>query len=743
MSGKEIDRRSFLKVMGWSGAGAATLSGCDLPTTVTIEEGKETVVSYLMPEEYVIPGQGVWYASTCQQCSAACGVHGRVREGRLLKVEGNPSSPIGRGKLCNMGQASLQAHYNPDRLKKPLLRKGAELQEATWEEALKYIEERAGKKSGVQGNRAAWLTGNVSGHQAVLLQAHMDSFGSISHYVHELINTAVSGLANKDVLGEVQPVYHLDKAKAVLSLGADFLGASTSPVHFATQYASFREAPRGVLIQVEPSMSLTGANADLWIPARPGTEGVLAMGIANALIGQHGVSAANLPAGVKQAIDGYGIDRAADITGVPRTQIEAIAKTLKERAPSLVLTGASAEGHAHGYNIAAAALMLNVLLGNVGQTITSSGDPAFPQLAARAGNTRDLFAFAEGADKGAFDVVFMWGTNPVYTAPAFLNFEDKLSKVPVKVAFAMYRDETVAKADVVLPLSSPYESWGTHLAAYNSDEPTVAVQQPLMQPIYPDTKSVGDVLLALLKMREPNTYSAFNDYYAYLRKAFSELPATHKVGGSDDAMWVQSLQRALLAAKGTPKELSAKPVAVDFPAYEKDAAYPMHLAPAARLGMWDGRNANLPWLQEQPDQISKVVWGSWAELHPKTADRLGVKNGDYISVTSAQGSIEVPVYVYRGVHPDVVAVPIGQGHTDYGRYATGRGVNPLKVLSQVTDGKTGELALYATRVKVAKVEKKKPGINELMVRFGGSESQVGRKLVASVTADSFNRTEGA
>jgi len=106
MSGK-TDRRNFLKMMGLGGVGTA-LAGCDLPSTVTLEEGKEEVVSYLMPEEYVIPGVGVWYASTCTQCAAGCGVHGRVREGRILKMEGNPDSPLNNGKLCMMGQGGVQ-----------------------------------------------------------------------------------------------------------------------------------------------------------------------------------------------------------------------------------------------------------------------------------------------------------------------------------------------------------------------------------------------------------------------------------------------------------------------------------------------------------------------------------------------------------------------------------------------------------------------------------------------------------
>jgi len=133
MSGK-LNRRSFMKMMGWGGVGTA-LAGCDMPSTVTLEEGVEDVVSYLSPEEYVIPGVGVWYASTCTQCAAGCGIHGRVREGRVLKLEGNPESPVNKGKLCLMGQAGVQGHYNPDRITTPLLRSDGSLSPVSWEKA--------------------------------------------------------------------------------------------------------------------------------------------------------------------------------------------------------------------------------------------------------------------------------------------------------------------------------------------------------------------------------------------------------------------------------------------------------------------------------------------------------------------------------------------------------------------------------------------------------------------------------
>ncbi len=745
MSGNKVNRRDFLKIMGWGGAGAAgaaALSGCDMPSYITLEQGKENVIPYVIPEEYAIPGIGVWYASTCRQCPAGCGIHGRVREGRVLKVEGNPGSPINRspagdasGKLCQMGQSGLQNHYNPDRVTKPLLRKGGSLVEASWDEAMDAIKQKLGSSS-----KVAWFTGTVSGHQAVLLQAHLDAMGSKSHYVHEVVNTSVSQAVNREVLGEALPRYRFDQAKVILSFGADFLGPWQSPVHFSTMYAKFREAPRGILVQVEPKMTLTGGNADLWLAIRPGTEGVFALGIANLLLSKFNRDGAQLPAEVRSTIAKYDLDTVTNITGVPGDRLTKVATWLNERSPSLVLSGMSAEGQEHGYDTAAAAMLLNIILGNVGKTIVSSGAFPFSQLVAKEGNTGDLLAFADALDKGEHDAVFIYGTNPVFTAPDALALGDKLDKAPFKVVLTNFHDETAMHADVVLPIYSQYEEWGTHVPAYQGDGSIISIQQPVMEPLYPSTtRSFGDVMLALLKDRDAGKYGGFKDYYAYLQQAFASLPADIKQGAaSDEAFWQQAVQQGLIEVqRKQASTLTAKAVAVNVPDYSANAEYPYHLIPSPRLGMWDGRHANIPWLQEAPDQISKVVWDSWAEMHPKTAEKLGVKEGDYLKITSAQGTIETRVYIFKGIHPDAIAVPLGQGHTEYGRYAKGRGVNPLKILSPVREGKTGELAMYSTRVKVAK-----SGRNETLMKLGGSDTQHGRKLVATITADVFRRTEG-
>ena len=275
-----FDRRDFLKVLGWGGA-AVALSGCGY---TSVEDGKEIVTSYSEPAEYVIPSIGVYFNSTCAQCDAGCSIMGRVREGRVVKLEGNPDSAINRGKTCGLGQAGVQAHYNPDRIREPLLRSGDKGEAITWDKALELINSKLGA---VKGEEVAFLTGATSGHVNVLLKNYLAALGSSNHYAYDAVSPSVVRAANKKAYGVEMPRLRLDKAKVVLSFGADFLGAWVSPVHFSQQYAQFRKGTRpegrGVLVQVESKMTLTGANADRWLAIRPGTEGILALGLIHAL----------------------------------------------------------------------------------------------------------------------------------------------------------------------------------------------------------------------------------------------------------------------------------------------------------------------------------------------------------------------------------------------------------------------------------------------------------------------------
>jgi len=734
MIDSSFDRRDFLKVMGWSGA-AVALSGCG---NTSIENGKETVVSYVEAADYVIPGVAVYYNSTCAQCDAGCNINGRVREGRVLKLEGNPASAINRGKMCGLGQAGVQHHYNPDRVREPLLRNGDKGEAISWDKAYALIAE---KLNGVSGEEVAFLSGGVSGHLKVLLGNYLDSLGTKNHFVYEAVAPAVQRAANKKSYGMEMPRFSINKAKVVLSFGADFLGSWVSPVHFSQQYAQFRkgvDGQRGVLVQVESKMTLTGANADRWLAVRPGTEGVLALGIINAL----GASGVSLSADVAAAAQAYDKARVSNDTGVSAEQIDKLVALLKDRTPSLVLAGSAAEGYAHGSQNAAAINLLNHVLGNVGKTIEASAAVPFPQMAPAKGNTVALRALNDNLAAGKFKVLFSYASNPVFTAPGALKFKDNMAKAGFKVVFAHYLDETALQADLVLPLDSALEDWGTQVPEYMAEGAQINIQQPLMEKLHAETRGMGDILLALVKQRQADSYKDFEDYYAYLRSAVLQNKGALGGGGADDdTFWNDTLTSGIIALAGTSGVLAANAGAagLTLPASAAaDAQFPMHLIPGVTASLRDGRHTNQPWLQESPDPLTTIVWDSWVEIHPKKAAELGIVEGDIVEVASKTGSIKAQAYLFPGIHPDAVSVPLGRGHEAMGRYAKGYGVNPFQILDAVFDQETGELALHETRVKISKV-----GQRVIVVKDEGAAGgkQEGRRIALSKSTDQVKLSE--
>jgi molybdopterin-containing oxidoreductase family iron-sulfur binding subunit len=730
MSENDFSRRDFLKVLGYGGT-AAALSGCGY---TSVEDGKEIVTSYVAPPTYEIPGVANFFNSTCAQCDAACNIMVRVREGRALKAEGNASSPINWGKMCGLGQSGIQAHYNPDRVKSPLL-KG---QEITWEQALKEI---AGKLEGVKGEEVAFITGGMSGHARELLGKYLDALGSKNHFVYEAVSPAVARAVNKKAYGVAMPRYRMDKARVVVSFGADFLGAWVSPVNFSQMYAKFRKGSRpegrGILVQVEPKMTLTGANADRWLGVRPGTEGILALGLIHAL----GAAGVKVPADIAAIAKDYTPERAGTDTGVPFDQINKLAALLKERTPSLALAGSAAEGYAHGSQNAMAIAMLNHVLGNVGKTVEAAASVPFAQFAPAVGSRSSLSALNDGLAAGKYKVVFGYAANPVYSAPAAMKFKENYAKAGFRVVFAHYLDETAKEADLVLPLDSAMEEWATVVPEYmpapyagNADAYSqLSLRQPVMEKLYGNkdgkgTRSLGDILLSLLAQRKPSEYKDA-DFYTYMRGDLLKKKAALGGSGDDEEFWNNTVSVGIVALKGASNHLTGRAAAsLALPApVAPDASYPLRLIPSVSASIRDGRNANEPWLQESPDPLTTIVWDSWVEIHPKTAEKLGIVEGDIVEVASKSGSVKAQAYLFPGIHPDAVSVPVGYGHTEMGRWAKGTGVNVFAMLDPVFDKETGELALNETNVNI-----KPTGERVIIVKEEGpvGGSQAGRKNIA-------------
>jgi molybdopterin-containing oxidoreductase family iron-sulfur binding subunit len=225
-----LDRRRFLKVLGVTSAGVAAASCSSEPA--------EQMIPYLLPVEDQVPGVSTWYATTCRECAAGCGLHVRVREGRAVKVEGNPDHPINQGRLCARGQASLQGLYNPDRIRGPMERKGSSFEPIKWDDAIARVAAQLDK---ARGDRVWFLSGHETGTFDHLIQQFLSRFGSSNRVAYEPFGYEALRAATREVFGvDALPIYDFSAARYVISFGADFLETWLSPVEHSLGFGSRR-----------------------------------------------------------------------------------------------------------------------------------------------------------------------------------------------------------------------------------------------------------------------------------------------------------------------------------------------------------------------------------------------------------------------------------------------------------------------------------------------------------------------
>jgi molybdopterin-containing oxidoreductase family iron-sulfur binding subunit len=679
-------RRDFLKLVGLGVAGAA--SGCAQPPA-------DKLLPYLVAPTDILIGVPYWYPSTCTECPAGCGIRVKAREGRAIKIEGDPASPVSRGGLCARGQAGLQGLYDPDRLKTPMLKKDGVWKEIAWDEALqlaggKLAEARGGKRG------VALLTGHVTGTFAALAKEIAAAPGG-RHLAWEPFGHESLREANRRTFGlATVPHYDFAAAKMILSFGADFLETWMNPTGHARDFAEARRAGQQGMahfVTVEPRLSLTGANADEWVAVKPGSEMALALGLAREiLIEGHGPAVAERAA-LLDALSAWTPDAVAAATEVGAEEIRHMAKHFAKAAPSLAVAGGIASQSEQSVALAAAVNLLNHVAGNVGRTVRFDRTPSFEGL----GGFADLQKLVADMGEGRIDVAIVHRANPVYSAPAWAGFVQGFNKVAFKVALATSFDETAYACDLVLPVQHPLET-------VDDAEPARGVHallQPTMKPIpLFDARPAGDALMAL--GRAAGMGERWPETYAELVKArWQPLHQRHGAGRDFEGFWLDAVKQG-----GVVEEVSSPAVrwtgTPTFAAPSLSGGGELALVLYPTVNLYDGRGANKPWLQELPDVTTKAVWGSWAEIHPETAAALGIAQGDPLRVETEAGAVELPAYLYAGLRKDVVAIPLGQGHTAYGRYANGRGLNALSLLSPAQDAASGAVAYLSARAKLSK-----------------------------------------
>ncbi|PKO04702.1 MAG: hypothetical protein CVU41_15995 [Chloroflexi bacterium HGW-Chloroflexi-3] len=701
---EKISRRDFLKISGIGVTAATVITGCGPSSRYVTRQ------AYANMPEYNQTGVSTYYATTCKECPAGCGLIVRTQEGRAIKVEGNPGHPVNKGKVCSRGLTSVQGVYNPDRITGP--QKRARSSRTTtameWQSAINTVAE--GLKN---PQKTAFLLGLQSDHLYDLVQEISEKGGFTKPVRYGTLGTlegrstllkATQELYSYDQI----PFFDIGNADIVFSFGANFLETWLSPLAYSRGFRQLRKQPfgkRGYIVSFEARQSLSSANADEWIPITPGSEGQVALAIGKIAATKAGVPTPAMFAEVN-------LNDVSQISGISMEKLLQLGELFGSENKAIALPGGSALTTKNGLDAGKAIMALNVLVEN-----TSQPGGIFPTFGEN--HTSDFAAvnaLIAKMNTGELDTLFIHGTNPVFELPASAGFQAALKKVKTVISFSTFEDETVVESDYVFPDHAALESFGYQRVLLGSDREAYSSIQPVVAPIH-DTKATADVLLAAILSISGKLASGiqYTDEVDFLQKTITPLIEKKGFYSAEElpTFWSKWLQFGGWW-KTTP-ELSSSEVDINLdqelsfstPQSAKEGETFHLVSYATQMG--DGSGANRPWLQETPDPMTTVTWNSWVEIHPKTAEQLGIHDDDIVEVKSSNSdfSVEAIVYLYPAIRPDTVAIPFGQGHTALGRFAEGRGCNPAIVWS--TDvNQAGDLALSDTTVTLKPTGKRRP-----------------------------------
>ncbi len=627
-----LDRREFLKVLSASFAALGT-SACDF------RQPAETVVPFLVQPEDATPGVARWYASTCQACPASCGVLVKSREGRPIKVEGNPEHPLSGGGLCARGQASVIDLYDSARPKGPRVAGS----DASWATLDREVSSRLAEIDR-EGGKVRVLSHTIT--SPTLLAAIADfarAHRSARHVVYDPFGASALLEAYAATHGERRlPWYRFEKARTIVSFDADFLGTWLSPVEFARGWAVGRrlEPARPTMswhAQFEARYSVTGAKADLRVPLAPSAERATVLALARRVTeAVRPDAAARLPEGGDSPVAGDVLDLVAS-------------ELVSARGRALVVSGSADR------NVQALVHIMNHVLDAEGATI----DLEQPSLQ-YAGDDAAFERLLEEMEAGEVAALVVVSGNPAHDHPRAARFRKALERVGLSVSLSPERDETAGLVGSHAPDHHALESWGDahpHVGVYG-------LLQPLLAPLFSTRAAVTS--LSTWAGAGVEAYAALQRYWRDVLFARQEEAKTF------DGFWTKALQdgAVVFASERLPR------LAFDLRALDRieppaaprldDGFEPVVYASVA-LG--DGRQANNPWLQELPDPIGKTTWMNVASISPAAAARLGVVDGRVLRIRGGGVEVELPARVQPGLPDAVVAMAAGHGRLEAGPIA--------------------------------------------------------------------------
>ncbi len=631
-------RRDFLKYLGFSTAAAAVAASCEMPV-------KKAIPFANKPED-IVPGISNYYATTYVQDGDVVSVLAKVRDGRPIKIEGNDLSPITKGGTSARVQASVLDLYDTARLRFPTI----DGKEVTFEAIDKAL-------AGAVGGNVVILTSTITSPstKAIIAEFLAKNPGS-RHVTYDAVSYSAMLQANEATYGvRGIPSYHFENAKAIVSLGADFLGTWLSPVEFSKQYATGKKIDEknpsmSKHIHFESVASLTGSNADEKYLHRPSETGAIAAALLSAVNGQGvtGISDAKLKAGIEKA-----------------------AKALNEnKGAALVVAGSN------DVNVQIIVNAINNAIGAGGTTINWG-----VLNHQRAGVDADFVRLVEDMNAGIVNTLLVYGANPAYTWFDAEKFKAGLKKVRTTVSFASKMDETAELCKFVVPDHHYLESWGDAEAKTGH----FSFIQPTIYPLF-KTRQWQDSLLKW----SGNTA----DYLAYLKNFWSA-----KLGGQTG--WDKALQDGVISlgeSATKPGSFNGAAVGAAVAAAtsgKKGGKYELVLY--EKVGIGAGQGASNPWLQELPDPVTRATWDNYVIVSPalaRTILDIDLNNGGQadayevnppkkvVKVSANGKEISLPVLIIPGTHPDTIGIAVGYGRSNnIGKAAAGVGQNAFPMAS--------------------------------------------------------------
>ena len=623
-------RRDFL-----TSAALFSLAGC-------ADNKLELIHPHFKDPEYAIPGNSVYYATLCTECQAGCGLLAETKEGRVIKVEGNPDHPINKGKTCALGQSLPQAHYDPNRVREPIEK--TQLNDSKGNPVFSFIPLQlndALSKFATKIKNASkilWISKELDSFSSFYVQEFCKKF-NINFITYEFFNYEHVQKACKRVFDvDALPEYDLSSADIIVSFGAEFLEYWLNPVKFSRDWAFRRKNAQVFHCQIEPRQTLTGAKADLWLCIKPHTEIYFALALLKAI---QKLKNSPLPVEILSYLNKLEIEDLISKTDIPSHFLHSLANKLVMASSPVVLGGGVQARGEHAETLEVVCLLINYCLEAVGKTIDFSSGVKCSSDFASLDKALSEFDFSDPK------AVLILSGNIEPWLPTRLSISEKAKQKQASIiGFFEILNTTAKLCDLILPVDNCLETFSAHVRGG-----LVTLGQPAMLRLY-KSRHISEYLTAVqnaLLNNQDSNVDVYNLFENYLRKSFNL--------NSQEIKKAQEVGFFPLAKSKIKPKLAIKSFSIGAAKDLDDAK--LKLLPLGTVKAWDGRGENRGWLHELHDPISLVSWDCWIELHPKTAKKLRLKNKDYVKLYNSSGYIEGIVVINPLMKPGTVGVPLG------------------------------------------------------------------------------------